>query len=59
MLKACKTCKRLLKGVKCPICKTSKITDTWKGKIIIINPENSKVAEKLGIKEAGEYAIRI
>ncbi len=58
-LKACKKCKRLVKGSKCPVCKDTKLIDNWKGKVIIINPENSMIAKKLDISEAGEYAIRL
>jgi len=43
---------------KCPVCKT-KTTKSWKGRIFIISPEKSVLAEKLKIKEAGEYAIRL
>lgn len=59
MKKACKKCKRLLSGDKCPVCKTSKLTKDWKGRIFIVDPEKSELAKKIGIKEAGEYAIRV
>jgi len=59
MKKACKKCKRLLTGDKCPVCNTSKTTKDWKGRIFIMNPEKSELAKKIGIKEAGEYAIRV
>ncbi len=58
-LKACKKCKRLVKGSKCPVCKDAKLIEAWKGKVIIINAEKSLIAKKLNISEAGEYAIRI
>lgn len=45
-------------GDKCPICK-SKTTRSWKGRVFILNPEKSVIADKLKLKEAGEYAIRI
>lgn len=59
MKKACKNCKRILSGTKCPICKTSKVIETWKGKVIIIDAEKSEIAKKLSIKDSGEFAIRI
>ena len=59
MKKACKKCRRLLDGDKCPICKTSKLTKDWKGRVYIADPEKSELAKKLGITEAGEFAIRI
>ena len=59
MKKACKKCRRLVEGDKCPICKTTKLTKDWKGHIFIVDPENSELAKKLGLTEAGEFAIRI
>ena len=54
----CKKCKRLIRGDKCPVCKTSTLTDNWKGKVIIIDANKSEIAKKMGFTEAGEYAIR-
>ncbi len=56
--KACKACKFLYEGQKCPACDNAQSTDSWKGKIIIINAEKSEIAEKTGIKVKGEYAIK-
>ncbi len=56
---ACKKCGRLLTGESCPICKDSKLSKSWKGRIIILNPESSELAKKIRKTEAGEYALRI
>jgi DNA-directed RNA polymerase subunit E" len=56
--KACKACKFLYDGQKCPACENSQSTDSWKGKIIVINAEKSEIAKKTGIKIKGEYAIK-
>jgi len=37
----------------------AKLSETWKGKIIIIDPQNSELAKKMHITDKGEYAIRI
>ena len=58
-LKACKTCKRLVRGEKCPVCKDSKLVDNWKGKIVILDPEKSEIAKKLNITAPGEYALKV
>jgi len=55
----CRTCRLFVEGDYCPICKKSNFTTQFKGRIIILNPEKSKIAKKLGIKYAGEYAIKI
>jgi DNA-directed RNA polymerase subunit E" len=56
--KACKQCKTVYKGAKCPNCGSEETTDTFKGKITVIRPEDSEIAKKLKISKKGEYAIR-
>ena len=57
--KACKSCKYLTDKSKCPVCQNEQMSDSWKGKIIVINAEKSEIAQKAGIKVKGEYAIKI
>jgi DNA-directed RNA polymerase subunit E" len=57
--KACKICKRIVTGDKCAIHPEAKLSETWKGRIIILNPAKSEIAKKLDITEPGEYAIRV
>jgi len=57
--KACKICKRLVSGEKCPYHPDAKLVENWKGRIIILDPEHSELAKKLKITEAGEYALRV
>ena len=57
--KACKQCSRLYeKEDKCPGCGSTESSETWKGRVIILNPEQSELAQKLNIKEKGTYAIK-
>ena len=56
---ACKICKKLFMGDRCPDHPESKPADNWKGRVIILDPENSEIAKKMNITEKGEYAIRI
>lgn len=57
--KACKRCRAFVaKGNECPLCKSQDLTTSWKGRVIIFNLE-SEVAKKMGVKEKGEYAIKI
>ncbi len=58
-LKACKTCRRIVEGDVCPVCKDSELTPNWKGFIIVINPEKSSIAKALEITMPGKYAIRL
>jgi len=56
--KACRTCRRLVKGNTCPACKTSELSKSWKGVLIIIDPE-SDIAKAAGIAVPGRYAIKV
>ncbi|MFH1802011.1 MAG: transcription elongation factor subunit Spt4 [archaeon] len=56
--KACKKCKTIFSGAKCPKCGSEEFSDAFKGRVFILNPEDSEIAKKLKIKEKGEYAIR-
>ena len=57
--KACKICKRIYEGDKCPNCGSKESTDSFKGRIVVINPEKSEIAPKIGIKEKGNFAIKL
>ncbi len=56
--KACKKCKIFVKGNSCPLCSSSDLTQSWKGRVVIEDVEKSEIAKKLGIKVKGEYAIK-
>jgi RNA polymerase subunit RPABC4/transcription elongation factor Spt4 len=57
--KACKSCKYLVEGSKCPVCNSDQLSESWKGKLIVLNAEKKKIEKKTGIKVKGEYAIKI
>ncbi|MCD4759672.1 DNA-directed RNA polymerase subunit E'' [archaeon] len=57
--KACKKCKLLVEGNVCPICKGNKFSDSWKGRLFIMDPEKSEIAKRVGLKVKGEYVIKI
>ncbi len=57
--KACKICKKIYEeGDKCPNCDAKESTTSFKGRIVIINPEKSEIAQKLNIKNKGNFAIK-
>ncbi len=43
----------------CPVCGSNQFTTFWRGYTIILNPEKSEVAQKMGITKAGKYALRL
>jgi DNA-directed RNA polymerase subunit E" len=56
--KACKICRRLVKGNICPVCKSTELTTSWKGIIQILNPD-CEIAKEAGITAPGRYASRV
>jgi DNA-directed RNA polymerase subunit E" len=56
--KACKHCKLMYTGDKCPKCGNKDSTEAWKGRVIILKPDESEVAKKMKINEKGTYAIK-
>jgi len=59
MKKVCKTCKIFVDGNVCPICKNNQFSENWKGRVVIIDPEKSEIAQKMGFKAKGEYCIKL
>ena len=56
--KACKICNTIYEGEKCPKCDSREATDSFKGRIILLNPEKSEIAPKLKLKDKGNFAIK-
>ncbi len=55
--KVCKTCRRFVLDEKCPACGMKNFTKTWKGVVIINDPNESEIAKLLGITAPGKYAL--
>lgn len=58
-MKACKTCKALTEASKCPACNSTNFSPSFKGKIVITDPEKSEIAKKLSLTKKGDYAIKV
>ncbi len=57
--KACKICNTIFEGKeKCPSCESRESTDTFKGRLVVIDPEKSEIAQKLKLKSKGNFAIK-
>jgi DNA-directed RNA polymerase subunit E" len=56
--KACRQCNFISDLPKCPRCggETSK---EWQGYLVVVDPEKSEIARKMGIKASGRYALRV
>ena len=58
--KACRDCKLLiLKGDECPKCGGQSFVTNWKGRIIVLDASKSQIAQKMGVEENGEFAIKV
>jgi len=43
----------------CPVCKGNEFSDDFSGILVVLDPKNSLLAEKLEVKEPGTYALKI
>lgn len=57
--KACKMCKKIHESDKCPNCESKEHTESFKGRVIVMNPKKSEIANKLNIKQKGNFAIKV
>lgn len=48
-----------VEGNTCFGCKSNIFTTSWQGRLYVSDVANSLVAEKIGIKVKGEYAIKV
>jgi len=54
----CRNCKRFTKENVCPFCKSSNLSASWKGMVVILDAE-SDVAKSLNVMEPGKYALYV
>lgn len=59
MKKVCRHCRIFVKGNECQICHGKNISDSWQGRISMLNVEKSRVAKETGITNNGEYVIKV
>lgn len=57
--RACKRCKTIYEGAKCPKCGSEEASESFKGRVVILQPEQSEIAQHLHLKEKGTYAVKI
>lgn len=57
--RACKTCRSIVTGDSCPVCKDSQLTKSFEGYILLCNTEGSQVAQAIGSLLPGKYALKI
>ncbi|MBI2543139.1 MAG: hypothetical protein HYW24_03065 [Candidatus Aenigmarchaeota archaeon] len=57
-LQVCRNCRRFTTDKSCPVCKSTNLSTSWKGLVVIMDA-NSEVAKTLNITEAGRYALYV
>ena len=58
----CRDCHRVLKvdgDEQCPVCGSNSLTEDWAGYVVIAHPEESRIAEEMGVTESGRYALKV
>jgi DNA-directed RNA polymerase subunit E" len=56
--KACKNCNSITDQNKCPRC-GGEVSKEWQGYLLVLDPEKSEIARKMGIHASGRYALRV
>ncbi len=57
--RACKICKTIYEDEdRCPECGSKEFTESYKGRIIVMDYDKSLIASKLNIKNNGNFAIK-
>ena len=57
-MQVCRNCKRFTNESVCPVCKSSNMSSSWKGVVVIVDT-NSETAKALNITEPGRYALYV
>ena len=58
-LKACKICNRIYETEDtCPNCGAKESTESFKGRVVVLDSEKSEIAKKIKMKNKGNFAIR-
>ena len=55
--KVCRNCRYFTKVDKCPICGESNFSKTWKGVLIVNDPNGSEIAGVIDAKTKGRYCL--
>jgi len=57
-MQVCRNCKRFTNESVCPVCKSSNMSSSWKGVVVIVDTA-SETAKALNIMEPGRYALYV
>ncbi|MEM7824985.1 MAG: transcription elongation factor subunit Spt4 [Candidatus Aenigmatarchaeota archaeon] len=57
-LQVCRNCRRFTQEKSCSVCKSTNLSTSWKGLVIILKGE-SELAKILNLQEEGKYALYV
>lgn len=57
-LQVCRNCRRFTTEKSCPMCKSTNLSTSWKG-LVVITATESEIAKILNINEPGKYALYV
>ena len=57
-MQVCRNCRRFTNENVCSICKSTNLSTSWKGLVIILDA-NSEIATSLKVAEPGRYALYV
>jgi DNA-directed RNA polymerase subunit E" len=58
----CRECHRVQENEEaeaCQSCGSTSLTEDWAGYVVISHPEESDIAEEMGVTEPGNYALKV
>ncbi|MGM5484977.1 MAG: transcription elongation factor subunit Spt4 [Nanobdellota archaeon] len=58
-LKASRETKMLVEGNEDPLTGSKDLSTNWNGRVIVLDPNKSMIANEMGFKAKGEYAIKV
>lgn len=57
--KVCARCRLFVDGNECPSCKGQSFSTNWLGRFFIFDVKKSLIAQKKGMGQEGEFAIKV
>ncbi len=58
-MRVCRNCKRFTEEKSCTVCKSTDLSPSWKGLVIIMDAQTSEIAKVMNIGENGSYAVYV
>jgi DNA-directed RNA polymerase subunit E" len=58
-MKACRECHMVTEQDSCPNCKSTDLSKDWLGYVVVMDVKRSIIAQKMGIKAPGRYALKV